>query len=180
MCAARRFLWQHKAAPITPQSEETSWLEAIRKHHDDSMVPASTLQLMEGHLGCSYLFPKNQDWLLRNLTTRETVSFEQVSILTSQDAKRGKVNSLRFDDVLLMRTCWTSIPSHCEEGLNVHRGAWAGHRFDIVTAKIHNMDETVEHWCDVTEAVVGETEVLRRKLGQTGYDRAMDEDDESN
>jgi hypothetical protein len=128
------------------------------------MVPASTLRLIEGQLGCSYLFPKNQDWLLRNLTTRETVSFEQVSVLISQDIKRGEANSLRFDDVLLMRTCWTSIPSHYEEELNVHRGVWAGHRFDIVTAKTHNMDETVEHWCDVTEAVVRDAEILRGEL----------------
>jgi hypothetical protein len=166
MCAARRFFWQHGLVPTTPQCEESGWIEAARKHYDDSMGHGWNWSAIEAQLGCSYLFPKTQNWLLRNLTTRETVSTQRLSILSARNAKRGNVHLLEFDDVLLMRTCWTSIPSRGEDELNVHRGVWAGQRFDIVTEKAHDAEANVEDWCDVTEVVVKEAEILRGKIGQ--------------
>lgn len=167
MCQARRFLWQHRVAPITPQSEEAGWVEAAQKHSLNSVVLASMVPSIEVQLGCSYLFPENQHWLLRNLTTHEFVSDEGWRVRTTRELRNGNtglVNTLRFDDVLLMRTCWTSIPSHDEDSLNIHRAVWAGHRFDIVTAKAHRAEEKAEDWCDVTEAVVKEVDILRKKL----------------
>lgn len=60
--------------------------------------------------------------------------------------------------------CWTSIPTHGEEDLNIHRGAWAGHRFDVVTLETHREEEKSREWQDISASVLNEAEVLRRRL----------------
>jgi hypothetical protein len=113
-------------------------------------------------LGCSYLFPKSKHWLLRNLTAQETVSSERLGDLVAQCSS---ASPLSLDEVLLMRTAWTSYPSYGDPTngpMKYHKGAWAGHCFDIVPVGSLTSKNDTPRWTDVTEVVVKEAEILRK------------------
>lgn len=75
MCEARRFFWSHQDEDIvTPYTEEAGWIEAAHFHQRIDDIPETCWWTIEEELRCEYLFPKDSEWLLRNLTTRETVS----------------------------------------------------------------------------------------------------------
>jgi hypothetical protein len=95
------------------------------------------------------LFSKNIEWLLRDLDTREIVSSKVLA-----------AKNVNLADALLMKICWTTIPSFGDEGFNVHRGEWAGHRFDIIAKDMH--DEA--GWRDESEKVANEASVLKMKV----------------
>jgi hypothetical protein len=116
---------------------------------------------MEEDIKCD-LFPKETEWILRNLDTREIVS--------SKVLAKKKLN---IADTLLMKICWTTIPSRGEEFFNVHQGEWAGHRFDIVAKDIHDG----AGWKDVSEKVANEASVLRIKIKPRKKRRRQDDDD---
>ena len=52
------------------------------------------------------------------------------------------VKGLDFGEVVLARICWSSDPDTGLKGdWQIHRGAWAENRFDIVTTKKLRMEE---------------------------------------
>jgi hypothetical protein len=148
MCEARRFFWSiyNSAEPVEVRKEQASWIEA----GNDLCKGRSEFYwaLMEEDIKVD-LFPKKTEWILRNLDTREIVSSKVLA------AKK-----LNLADALLMKICWTTIPSLGEGFFNVQLGEWAGHRFDIVASEMHNGIG----WQDVSEKVTNEASVLRMKV----------------
>ena len=158
----RLFFWLHEKfdKPVGPHNIALKWIEAINSHEDCGIAPARWEQ-MRTEIACHDLFPKDRPWTLRNLTTKETVHSKIMETKTpgNEQARVG----VRFEDVLLMKICWTTFASHGDEKLD-HRGVWAGHRFDIVTSEAHSKEEDVKDWRDITDAVGVDLASLRYKL----------------
>jgi hypothetical protein len=148
MCEARRFFWSiyNSTEPVEVRKEQAAWVEAgnnLCKGRSEFYWA-----LMEREMKCD-LFPKKTEWILRNLDTREIVS-----------SKILAAKKLNLADALLMKICWTTIPSHGEEFFNVQQGEWAGHQFDIVAKEMHDGIG----WQDVSEKVANEASELRTKV----------------
>ena len=88
-------------------------------------------------LDLSQYFPLDEKWILRNLTTQEYVRAEAIALkpeYINGPIIRGEIG---FGEVVLSRICWSSnicvnMSYNTEEyNGNIHRGVWAGHRFDI-------------------------------------------------
>lgn len=118
------------------------------------------------------------DLVLRNLSRRQYVRRDAVKGLNRriEDCER-RVN---LGMAVLARILWSSVPSNSVTGASVHRGAWAGDRFDIVTKSMHLKDETRGwyEWTDVSEAVMQELETLYQENGMLGMEREINDDDE--
>lgn len=98
-----------------------------------------------------------QDWLLRNLTTKQYVRLNTKSASSgSSEVPEVHVAGARWlsiDQALLLRICWGSAEyrhSGNDYAVAMSRGKWAGHCFDIVAAQ----NVTVKGWDDVTEQIV--------------------------
>jgi len=105
MCAARRFLWAHRReSTVTPFIEESGWLKAARSSRDACGIPETLWETIEKQLGCSYLFPKDREWLLRNLTTREVISSRLIDGSMTRKTQSGDFPALSFDELLLMQS----------------------------------------------------------------------------
>lgn len=102
--------------------------------------------------------PKDQAWILRNLTTKEFVTSGGIA-LDEKFINGPFIRGIGFGEVVMSRTCWSSSDSisMAYRG-QIHRGVWAGHRFDITTRGRH--DESTrdgeEEWKDVSEEVAAE------------------------
>jgi hypothetical protein len=155
---ARRFFRVHENfdEPVGPNSLHRDYLKAMRKFKEESGISEARWGTMEAELGYEELFPKDRVWVLRNLTTREIVTTERrfrESVPTS--------DSFRLDELLLLKICWTSIPSEGDRTLGVGRGSWSGHAFEILCMEAHEREGGV--WRDVTEEVEAEASEVRRK-----------------
>ncbi|KAG6824882.1 hypothetical protein H0H92_005521 [Tricholoma furcatifolium] len=96
--------------------------------------------------------------VFRNLTTKEYVRG------TAIRAGRKQFRYLSFEHTLLIRTSWSSDPSMAmayDGDLQVHRGVWAGHRFDVVDAERVEGEHAEDGWKDVSEAVINEVVEFR-------------------
>jgi hypothetical protein len=108
-------------------------------------------------------YPESKKWVLRNLTTREFVRADAIAL--KPDLVKGPlINGLGFGEVVLSRICWSSDPATSTpyEG-PLHRGVWAGHRFDITTIEklqIQKEEEGADQWKDVSEEVAKEVEAI--------------------
>ncbi|KAG6834060.1 hypothetical protein H0H93_012223, partial [Arthromyces matolae] len=98
--------------------------------------------------------------VLRNLTTKEFISWKS---FTSDDISALKLDldKLSFEHLLYRRLLWSSDSSmHLwySETLKLHRGVWAGHRFDV--CHIRNVrDEdglAMDDWKDVSKEVLAD------------------------
>ncbi|KAG0648383.1 hypothetical protein D0Z07_5561 [Hyphodiscus hymeniophilus] len=116
MCSARRFFLAHRNAPsrcaATPYSEESGWLTLAQYHLDASDVPEMYWLEIKEELSCSYLFPMDQEWLLRNLTTKETISSKHFRGPKAREYHSKESGSISFDDVLLMQSKSTAYSSY--------------------------------------------------------------------
>ncbi len=91
----------------------------------------------------SEFYPSDQ-WIFRNLTTREYV-------------RHNAIVSMGIGNVILSRVCWsTSSSVSMANGGNIHRGIWAGHRFDITTLARHREGTKEDEWRDISEEVAKE------------------------
>jgi len=85
--------------------------------------------------------------------------------MNTKDLGKGLIRvGVKFEDVLLMKICWTTFASHGDGQLNLHHGVWAGHCFDIVTSEAHSKEEKAKGWTDITDAVGRDLASLRYKL----------------
>ncbi|KAI0429807.1 hypothetical protein F5Y09DRAFT_249071 [Xylaria sp. FL1042] len=101
-------------------------------------------------------FPTDQQWVLRNLTTKQIVRSDAIAL--SPDYIRGpNIDFLGFGEVVMSRICWsTSSSVSMKDTTNISRGVWAGHCFDITTLSRHKVETRGEEWRDVSEEVAGE------------------------
>ncbi|UKZ64207.1 uncharacterized protein TrAtP1_005428 [Trichoderma atroviride] len=105
-------------------------------------------------------FPRDQPWVLRNLTTKEFVRAEAIA-LKLEFIKGPHIVGLGFGEVLLSRISWTSAALDIEDPANVGRGIWAGHCFDITTLTRHERKTTGDaEWTDVSDEVVTEIAII--------------------
>ena len=174
MCDAQRLFRGGDGKFITPPTRESvllEWKGGIIAHAGRILIPGPRWEEMERDMECSQFFPRNQPWILRNLTTRESVSSEKLGVVVTMKLEHYYLQGIAaFTLILLMRTCWTNYPTSGGSGnLNIHRGVWAGHRFDVVAQQVHESEENLEDWCDVTKVVSSEAEELRRKLTRRRY-----------
>lgn len=175
------------ASDVKTQSQ--SWVSAARQHRQEAGIPQPLIDKMIQALSSKSLFPNDQTWLLRNLTTRELVSRIAPSglsedfaerIMTGGSKNRGKemkedttkeetakatakaTRTLRFEDVILMQTCWADKMFEVHSSHLVEpRGPWAGHRFDIVTEDVHHAESSTG-WRDVSAKMCRQLNKLKR------------------
>ena len=109
----------------------------------------------------SNLYPDEQPWILRNLTTHEYVRSEIFPIMREY-IHGPSIDFLGFGEVLLSRTCWGT--DGCwprSQVVGVRHGVWAGHRFDIVPLDKHEQDSSrCTDWKDVSEEVMSEVDQI--------------------
>ncbi|KAI0404578.1 hypothetical protein F4802DRAFT_615457 [Xylaria palmicola] len=98
-------------------------------------------------------FPTDQQWPLRNLTTKEIVHSNAIAL---SPIEGPHIRFFGFGDVVMWRICWSGSPVW---GLpdNTTRGIWAGHCLDITTLSGHEAETRGEEWRDVSNEVMRET-----------------------
>lgn len=120
----------------------------------------------------SDFYPKDQPWILRNLTTQEDVRSE--AIADKPEYIHGpSIEVLSFGEVVWSRICW-STETDCSMDYidNIHHGVRAKHRFDITTLDRHKQGslEGIE-WKDVSEEVGnGVEKIWHREFGSNWRD----------
>ncbi|KAI0381950.1 hypothetical protein F5Y04DRAFT_253656 [Hypomontagnella monticulosa] len=101
-------------------------------------------------------YPQGQQWILRNLTTKEFVRSEAIA-LDPTFIHGPDIDGIGFGHVILSRICWSTDPlGRIENPTNIMRGVWAGHRFDITHLSRHREITKGEKWADVSNEVVNE------------------------
>ncbi|KAG6106512.1 hypothetical protein E4U31_000782 [Claviceps sp. LM219 group G6] len=106
-------------------------------------------------------YPQDEVWILRNLTTQQYVRREPLELGPGL-AHGPFVRGIGFGCVVLSRISWSSSDTM---GLpdptgRIHRGLWAGHRFDITTMTRHEKLTAGQNWTDVTEELVEEVTAI--------------------
>lgn len=106
----------------------------------------------------SDLYPEDQPWVLRNLTTHEYVRSEAVAI-KPEHIHGPNIDFFGFAQVLCSRICWST--TGWSKDRDTHRGVWAGHRFDITTLdRLKQGAMECTEWKDVSEEVMNEMEIV--------------------
>ncbi|KAH8744294.1 hypothetical protein F5883DRAFT_23627 [Diaporthe sp. PMI_573] len=120
----------------------------------------------------SRYYPKDQLWILRNLTTKEFVRPEPIAIDPAY-IRGPHIRLLGFGEVVLSRICWsTSPPVDMNPRTIISRGIWAGHRFDITTLAKHESETDSAEWSDVSSEVA--KEIADIWAGEYGADLRLD------
>ncbi|KAF2270755.1 hypothetical protein CC78DRAFT_528480 [Lojkania enalia] len=127
----------------------------IRSFMSQTMIPAQA----------SCFYPRDQPWMLRNLTTKEFVRADAIAADRHANFEGPFITGgYCLGDIVLVRTGWNSIKSvgfpDYEKNHNVHRGVWAGHAFDITTIARHEETTRGQIWSDVSAEVVAEMDAI--------------------
>ncbi|KAG6064934.1 hypothetical protein E4U16_002909 [Claviceps sp. LM84 group G4] len=111
----------------------------------------------EFHMQRDDFYPRDGVWILRNLTTHQYVRREPLELQPGL-AHGPFVRGIGFGCVVLSRISWSSDSSVALQDPTgrIHRGLWAGHRFDITTMTRHEKLTAGQNWTDVTEELVEE------------------------
>lgn len=102
-------------------------------------------------------YPRDQPWILRNLTMKEYVRGEVIALRESF-IHGPQIDILGFSEVLISRISWSSRPINVEHGGNLCRGKWAGHRFDIVPLTCVQKGAS-QGWTDVSNDILREMDL---------------------
>ncbi|TCD71462.1 hypothetical protein EIP91_010168 [Steccherinum ochraceum] len=114
------------------------------------------------------LASEDRPWVLCNLTAGEYVRASAISKLRLQPGQDCELDygptvgrGLTFSEVVAARFCWSSDSgiAMVYEG-DIHRGVWAGHRFEIVPLGHVRRLEGGQQWKDVSEEVAQEMKDL--------------------
>ncbi|KAF4633543.1 hypothetical protein G7Y89_g4571 [Cudoniella acicularis] len=153
-------------SPATIKDQKAEWEKAMVAYLPGSGIPEACHERLRKEVRGPDLFPRDIPWLLRNLTTREVVSADDLADPKSQSSE-SMSRVLTLDQILLMRICWTDLwDEERVANLNINRGIWAGHKFDIVPKHIHEVEINLQDWRDVTKEVALEAGTLREKIGE--------------
>ncbi|EHK22424.1 uncharacterized protein TRIVIDRAFT_60714 [Trichoderma virens Gv29-8] len=105
-------------------------------------------------------FPRDQPWILRNLTAKEFVRSEAIA-LRPEFIHGPFIDGFGFGEVIISRICWSTVPCPSMDcAVPIHRGVWAGHGFDITTLAKHRAGTTEAEWRDVSEEVASEIAII--------------------
>ncbi|CAL1696901.1 unnamed protein product [Somion occarium] len=107
-------------------------------------------------------YSENGTWVLCNLSKREYVDTGAISTLTDKNP-RGPFfeGRMTLGEVLVSRICWSTDASTSlvYEG-DIHRGAWAGDRFEITTVEKLKPNQAGSQWKNVSDEIVKEMEAI--------------------
>ncbi|KAI1102855.1 hypothetical protein F4804DRAFT_311865 [Jackrogersella minutella] len=105
-------------------------------------------------------FPRDQRWILRNLTTNEFLRSETIA-LRPEYIHGPDIEILGFGEVVVLRTCWSESPATGEGHVpGSLRGKWAGHKLDITTVARHKAETKEDEWTDVGREIVRDFESI--------------------
>ena len=111
--------------------------------------------------------PNDQNLVLRNLSKHEYVREEAINV--DSFVKWGDpTGEIGLGQVVLSRICWSTDNSRAMryEG-DIHRGVWAGDRFDIITIDQFKLVDGEKEWKDVSDEVAKEvTEIWGSEYGE--------------
>ncbi|KAG6057492.1 hypothetical protein E4U32_005100 [Claviceps aff. humidiphila group G2b] len=113
------------------------------------------------HMQRDAFYPRDEVWILRNLTTHQYVRREPLELEPGL-AHGPFVRGIGFGSIVLSRISWStdaSVTMRDPTG-RIHRAPWAGHRFDITTMTRHEKLTAGQNWTDVTEELVGEVTAI--------------------
>ncbi|KAF8059622.1 hypothetical protein FPV67DRAFT_1674905 [Lyophyllum atratum] len=98
-------------------------------------------------------------YVLRNLTTKEYIRGDAVREAWNTP-NMPYLRALRFMHLLILRITWSSEMSLSvayEGPIQVHRGVWAGHRFDFSDIKtVQDGEGAIGDWKDVSKVAIDE------------------------
>jgi len=108
-------------------------------------------------------------WILRNLSKYEYVREEAVKVASVEGMGNNRSsNKIGLGQVVLSRICWSTddscAMSYYDE--DIHRGVWAGDRFDITTINQVVVKDSEKQWTDVSDKV--EKEMTEIWVGEYG------------
>ncbi|OBT66113.1 hypothetical protein VE03_05100 [Pseudogymnoascus sp. 23342-1-I1] len=131
--------------------------ECIRRCEGPSEVACIRKRRKEIVTKHSPFIPKDQEWMLRNLTTREFVTAKGIA-LDEKYIDGPFIRGIGFGEVVMLRVCWSTF---AKPGVvythHVGMGVWAGHRFEITTRKRHEeRSRDQAGWRDVSVGVAAE------------------------
>ncbi|KAG6122293.1 hypothetical protein E4U13_002706 [Claviceps humidiphila] len=115
----------------------------------------------EIHMQRDHFYPRDEVWILRNLTTHQYVRREPLELEPGL-AHGPFVRGIGFGSIVLSRISWStdaSVTMRDPTG-RIHRAPWAGHRFDITTMTRHEKLTAGQNWTDVTEELVEEVTAI--------------------
>lgn len=116
-------------------------------------------------------YPRDQRWILRNLTTRESVRGEVIA-LKEEFIHGPQIEVFGFAEVLISRISWSSEPEKIGGGDHITRGKWAGHQFDITPLACLQEKHGKEGWRDVSIEILREIDLtLGVQLGDDWRDQ---------
>ncbi|KAJ7505828.1 hypothetical protein B0H11DRAFT_1851065 [Mycena galericulata] len=101
--------------------------------------------------------------VLRNLSRHQYVT--ESALTAWREGVQAKIEAVKdvgFGDIVFSRICFSTDPSvsMAYDG-DIHRGVWAGDRFDLVTSDwLEGLDDAA--WMDVSDEVLKEVEAIWR------------------
>ena len=107
-------------------------------------------------------------WILRNLSKNKYVREEAIKVAGLKGMSDNRLSKeIGLGQVVLSRICW-STDNSCAMGYydkDIHRGVWAGDRFDITTINQVGIEDG-RKWTDVSDEVAKEmTEIWVGEYG---------------
>jgi hypothetical protein len=165
---------------ITSSPEETM---ADIVHHVCGHLSFNDRQRIRSAIDIVFEAPE----VLRNISKRQYVRRADLVEMRKTCPKSWDFDYVDLGHVVVSRICWSSdssVSTHYDGG--IHRGVWAGDRFDITSAAaLEDKDENGEQvlWTDVTDNVLEEMcdiwssdtgeGVLEFHSSRDNYDRAF-------
>ena len=109
-------------------------------------------------------------WILRNLSKHEYVREEAIKVASMERMSNNRSSKeIGLGQVVLSRICW-STDNSCAMSYykkDIHRGVWAGDRFDITTINQVVVGDSGKQWTDVSDKVAKEmTEIWVGEYGK--------------
>ncbi|KAK7688651.1 hypothetical protein QCA50_008189 [Cerrena zonata] len=135
--------------------------------HDQLRCPSNDLmKTLFDHLNLAeMLYDATQEWVLCNLTKCEFIRAAAIAQLTGTKNAKGPFigKGMTLGQVLIAHIAWSDDPSVAmmigyEPGSDIHRGRWAGDRFEITTTdRVKNL---VEEWKDISDEAAKRMETI--------------------
>ncbi|KAG5641808.1 hypothetical protein DXG03_004150 [Asterophora parasitica] len=98
-------------------------------------------------------------YVLRNLTSKEFIRGDAIRDIWNKPKYRFMRN-IRFNHALIIRITWSSDSSLAmgyTGPIELHRGKWSGHRFDLSDINsVRNEEGVIDGWKDVSQEVLNE------------------------
>lgn len=151
--------------PVIYDSPEFRFINSLAHDWLNNACPTHLIRLLASQKHAN-------PWILRNLTKREYLSTIGIARFESDVNGPFIRGPVTFGECLIMKTCWSADPSvSMRNHGNLHRGDWAGDRFDIVPMERFERDRRSNpslKWKDVS------TEIRKEMVNYAHSERIKD------